>query len=132
MRVDRVLVGETLHSIINVVRRILHAFDNNITVQDNFGPSGAPEGHIIVSRGPLKVPEWRGSGDLPATVVEALRGEKGDTGDTGPAGEQGPQGEAALALTGYYEVQCDPDIGTVLTAFDSFGNLVVLTAWVEE
>jgi hypothetical protein len=99
------------------IERILLAFDHNITVQENLGPSGAPEGHVIVSRGPALTPVWG-----PAVVVgdedddEETEAPVGEVGPQGPPGPPGPPGDPL-------------DFDMIVTADfgDGFGEQVVVS-----
>lgn len=82
------------------LRQALQALDNNVTVQDNFGPSGAPEGSIIVSVGREKKPVWASGGStVISNIVEGtIRDHQSDLiGPAGPSGSPGPPGPAGDA-----------------------------------
>jgi len=83
------IVDRIVHSIERTVKQLAHAFDNNVTVNDNFGPSGVPEGWTILSQGPLKVPKWGPAESLKTSTGEQGAGEKGDPGPPGPPGPPG-------------------------------------------
>lgn len=104
---------------------ILHVLDNNVTAQENLGPTGAPLGSVLTSVGEAKIPQW-----LPPTVVAAGPGSTviGSSGGgvitvAGPPGPAGPPGADGDTLGHWETLAFD---GAVL--FDSEGDLVV--AWV--
>lgn len=94
MRVDRFV-----RDVANSLKRVLEALDSNITVDDNFGPSGAPEGYILTSVGKIKKPEWKAPSDIvDSTGVSVIKGEKGDPGPQGPAGPAGASSTDDLTI----------------------------------
>lgn len=71
MRVDRVVV-DWMRSL----KQAIQALDNNITVADNFGASGVPEGWTILSQGPKKIPKWGPADSLKtSTEHQAVRAD---------------------------------------------------------
>lgn len=128
MRVDRVIV-DTLRSL----RQALQTLDNNVTVQDNFGPSGADEGQVIISVGRTRKPVW---GSLAAEVTKVVDeidcscvGEQGPAGATGPAGADGVDG-ASIGDWEQLVFVVDPvDPPEDLWAYKADGNPDIVQGW---
>lgn len=135
MRIDRI-VRDVLRSL----RQALEALDGNITVQDNFGKTGAPAGYILVSEGPQKKPIWAAAGEpLPNPDDdgnEVIPGPQGPPGPPGPSGPPGPAGENGEGIDSpFATMYLDPVVtmsGTdpeVTFALDGSGNYTVALAW---
>lgn len=94
-------VSKVWSDVRNVIDKILHALDNNLTAEANFGATGAEENAVLTSQGPIRIPAWKTLGELVA-ADPSLKGPKGDPGDdgndgVGTPGPQGPPGNASLA-----------------------------------
>jgi len=91
MRLDR--VWDDLRVAVGNIRR---ALDNNLTAQENFGPTGAPAGQVLTSVGPKRVPQWQAP--APTTVVASegsavVGGSSSGGGVIVVTGPPGPPGE---------------------------------------
>lgn len=84
MRVDRVIVDW-----MRTLKQAVQALDNNITVSDNFGASGVPEGWTILSQGPKKIPKWGPADGLRTSTDHQAVGTDGVDGTTGATGLPG-------------------------------------------
>lgn len=118
MRVDRVI-----RDILRTVRQIVQALDNNVTVPDNFGPSGAPAGWTILSQGAQKIPKWGPADQLQTSTGTQAVGKDGVDGQPGGPGPTGPPGPSGDTLGHWEPLAFDSEI-----LFDSDGDVVV--AWV--
>ncbi len=117
-------LGRAVGDIERTIRRILTTFDHDITVQDNFGPSGVEAGSIIVSRGATQTPQWQ----TPADFVKAhpeLKGEDGKDGVDGAPGGPGPPGAAGSSASFDKIMTADFGSGTEIM-FDHVGNVMYI------
>lgn len=121
MRLDR--IGS---DIAKAIRRIAQIFDNNVTVNDNFGPSGVPKGWTIVSEGRLKLPKWAPADTLQTSTgsqavgQDGVDGAPGTPGGPGAPGADGPPGPAGDTLGHWEPLAFDGAL-----VFDSEGDIVM-------
>lgn len=117
------IVDLTIKDVMRTLRQVVQAFANNITVNDNFGKSGALAGWTIVSRGPEKVPRWGPADQLQTSTGTQAVGKDGVDGQPGGPGPTGPPGPAGDTLGHWEPLAFDSEV-----LFDSNGDVVV--AWV--
>lgn len=133
MRPDRIW-----SDIKRVINQIVQTLDNNVTVQDNFGASGADSGAILTSVGREKKPVWQSGEDF-VTAHPELKGEKGDPGigtpgEPGTPGAPGAPGDDAICADcgTVAEPLIDAITGEMVLAEDDFGDLDVIMVCTEE
>jgi hypothetical protein len=117
MKIDRV-VKDTMRTL----RQILQVLDNNVTVNDNFGKSGAPANAVITSVGEEQVPQWKSLGDI-AAVDPSLKGEPGEPGPPGQPGTAGQDANPADVLAQFDKI-VTADFGDGEEVVVSGGNVV--------